>query len=280
MTAKPGAKGRPGAKQKPPASTAKGRGKGKGKGKGPARPKAAARPQAKRQSPLDRWRDFARHAAKEDPAYDPLAPGLWPPSWPPATYHLSAAKPRRLLYFTKDFLLKQWLQRGPLPAGLGAIVRPGLATPNYCALLRREAKALRQPVLFVGDCDPYDLTVFLSLQRGSDDLVKHAETAAPVRYLGVDDRWLALCAAAFSPPEGGNPDFKLVLTGMTALERRHLEVLLEVAPEIERLVGPRCMQILRAGRKLELEGACSRSLYTEGFCGKLLHHVQHAGPRG
>jgi hypothetical protein len=281
MTAKRAAGGKPSAKHEP-AHEAPKKAKGKAKAKGPgheAKKQAAARPKAKRQSPLDLWRDFARHAAKADPTYDPVAPGIWPPSWPPATYHLSATSPKRLLYFTKDFLLKQWVQQGPLPAGLGAIVRPGLATPNYCAWVRREAAALRQPLLFVGDCDPYDLTVFLSLQRGSDDLVKSSGTVVPVRYLGVDDRWLGLCAAAFSPPEGGNPDFKLVLTEMSAIERRHLEVLLQVAPEIERLVGPRCLQILLAGRKLELEGACSRSLYAEGFCHKLLHHVQHANPR-
>jgi hypothetical protein len=252
------------------------------KGK-PAATRPAAKPAAKkarRPGPLDVWRDFARHAAREDPTYDPLVPGVWPPSWPPATYHLSSTRPKRLLYFTKDFLLKQWLQQGPLPGGLAAVVRPGLCTPNYCAWLRREAAAVKLPVLFIGDCDPYDLTVFLSLQRGSDDLVKAGDTAVPVRFLGVDDRWLALCAAAFSPPEGGNPDFKLVLNEMTPIERHHLEVLLKVAPEIERLVGPRCMQILLAGRKLELEGACSRSLYAAGFCQKLLHHVEHAPPRG
>jgi hypothetical protein len=273
MTAKKAAKGK-GAKGASKPAKAK---PGKKPGRAPARAKGA--PKARKQTPLDLWREFARHAAKEDPTYEPLAPGIWPPSWPPATYHLSAPRPKRLLYFTKDFLLKQWLQQGPLPAGLGAIVRPGLATPNYCAWVRREAAAVKLPVLFIGDCDPYDLTVFLSLQRGSDDLVKAKETVVPVRYLGVDDRWLGLCAAAFSPPEGGNPDFKLVLTEMTPIERRHLEVLLKVAPEIERLVGPRCMQILQAGRKLELEGACSRSLYADGFCQKLLHHVEHASPR-
>ncbi|MBI5478013.1 MAG: hypothetical protein HY906_04110 [Deltaproteobacteria bacterium] len=277
MTAKRAAGGKPSAKHKPAAPDAK---KAAARAKGPARAKAASRPKAKRHSPLDLWREFARHAAKEDPTYDPVAPGVWPPSWPPATYHLSTPAPKRLLYFTKDFLLKQWLQQGPLPAGLGAVVRYGMATPNYCAWVKREAKALRLPVLFVGDCDPYDLTVFLSLQRGSDELVKTPATTVPVQYLGIDDRWLAMCAAAFSPPEGGNPDFKLVMVEMTPLERRHLEVLLKVAPELERLVGPRCRQILLAGRKLELEGACSRSLYAEGFCQKLLHHVEHAAPRG
>jgi hypothetical protein len=229
-----------------------------------------------RRNPLDQWHEFARHAAKEDPAYDALAPGAWPPSWPPATYHLSAPKPKRLLFFTKDFLLKQWLQAGPLPGGLAAVVRSGLATANYCAFLKREARTLGLPVLFIGDCDPYDLTVYLSLLRGGDDLAKNDASAVPVHFLGIDDRWLALCANAFSPPEGGSDDFKLVMGEMSPVERRHLDALLKLAPEVERLVGPRCMQILAAGRKLELEGACSRSLYAEGFCQKLLHHVEHA----
>ena len=237
-------------------------------------------PRRPRPGPLDLWRDFARHAAKDDPTYDPVAPGVWPPSWPPATYHLSTPSPKRLLYFTKDFLLKQWVQQGPLPVGLGG--RRALRAGHAELLRLAEARGRRRS----GCRSSSSATATRTTSRSSSASSAAATSSSRpprrrcrCRYLGIDDRWLGLCAAAFTPPEGGNPDFKLVMVEMTPLERRHLEVLLQVAPEVERLVGPRCMQILRAGRKLELEGACSRGLYADGFCQRLLHHVQHASPR-
>ena len=60
---------------------------------------------------------------------------------------------------------------------------------------------------------------------------------------------------------------------MPAIEREHLELVVGLLPDLEALVGSRCLELLTSGYKLELEGASNPALYQRGFAAELCRRV-------
>jgi hypothetical protein len=190
--------------------------------------------------------------------YEPLRPSVWPP----LHVYASEGKPRRLLYCTKEALCQRWVMDEVFPAGWVALSRYGLPTPEYLDEIGLHRARHRLPLLFVGDLDPLDLTTF-ALLRGS-----HAKP--PVVYAGIDDRWLALCERNAVRKHA----LEEALLTMGTLEREHLSIARDLLPDLEDLIGPRCLALLESGKKLELEGACNTGSYGAGFPALLVRHLR------
>jgi hypothetical protein len=110
----------------------------------------------------------------------------------------------------------------------------------------------------VGDLDPLDLTVLLSL--GSGGL---GGKGAHIRVVwhGPRDQWLDACDRARRRSGWrGVPTIT-----MTTFERSHWEQLRALDVPWARVLGPRSVALLDAGEKLELEGASNPGIYGDGF---------------
>ena len=220
---------------------------------------------------MNDWRHFR---AKVERTRRGEYESLLPEQFPPLQVYLGGGKPRRLLYFTKDILCVRWMLRHQFPRHWVALVRYGLPTSSYLAEIRSYSKRLGLPVLFVGELDPIDLTIYLMLLRGDVNLAPRRAHAIPVRYVGVSDHWLAMRRSKDASIRGS--------LGMERLEREHLRLVMKAMPELKQLVGERCFSLLEAGHKLELEGASESSVAGSAFLLKLLQYLDRAGrsPKG
>jgi hypothetical protein len=169
--------------------------------------------------------------------------------------HFTAApsgRARRILYCTKaKGLLGMHPDEEREFRACSLFYRYGPVMPPYAALVATEAKRRRLPVRFIGDLDPDDLLVFLSLA------VRLRKWNVVVQYAGIDDAWLASCEAtrrASWPADSA-------LIELRPFEIKILRRLETLPVPWERLIGPSAMALLRRGFKLELEGATNPCFY-------------------
>jgi hypothetical protein len=217
---------------------------------------------------MKQWRQFSEWIERSRKhEYESLIPE----PFPPLQVYRGGSRPTRLLYFTKDFLCTHWMLRGEFPKHWIALVRYGLPTRSYLEEVRRRSEELSLPIFFVGDLDPLDLTVYLMLRRGDVMLSSRSRPALPVHYFGVSDRWLEMRPSSKRELRGS--------LGMERFEREHLDFLLGVLPNLRELVGDRCFELLTAGFKLELEGACNASVAGKQFPSRLLAYLDRRPPR-
>lgn len=206
-----------------------------------------------------RW-EHLRRALEEHAGprgYEALTAG----QWPPLQVMYAGEPPQRLFYFTKDLLCRDWLRRGWPPFDWSALVRPRLPSPDYLAVVRTHARGLRLPLLFVGDLKPLDLTIFATLRSGDLSLRGRRLRGLDVCYLGVDDRLLALSEAHLLP---GYTVERLCFE-MWELEREHFQLMRELLPDLEELVGPRCLRLLESGRSLDLAALTNVAFHDETY---------------
>ena len=212
-----------------------------------------------RPSRLSPWDELRRRLAKRTGprAYEPLT------AEPVTPLHIlhGGEPPRRLFYFTKDVLCRDWLFRGWPPLDWSALVRPRLPSADSLAVIRAHVRGLRYPFLFVGDLDPLDLTVFAILRSGDVSLGGRAGRGLPVEYLGVDDRLLALSEAHLLQ---GYTVERLAFE-MWELEREHFRLVRELLPDLEALVGPRCLGLLESGKMLDLAALANMAFHDEAY---------------
>ena len=197
-----------------------------------------------------------------------------------------------LLFVTKDALVRYWLHEELLPPTTAVFDLHGPATAQHCALVKRQADGLKVPHLFYGDLDPMDLTTFGTLRAGGTRWDHDPATAISLDYRGINDRVLALAEKNVNPSLRASqawdtaaeesstdpPDSKLrpLIFPMIPDERRHFEVLEKLMPDLEELVGPRCLELLRQGWKIEVE-ALHPTHFGKGFVSKLLKMIlEHA----
>lgn len=87
----------------------------------------------------------------------------------------------------------------------------------------------------------------------------------------INDQWLKLCERSF------RPEFSLekVCIPMEPVERQHLDIIEKLlgADDLQDLVGPRCLAMLKSGLKLEVEGASNPSIYKRDFPRRLREHL-------
>lgn len=186
------------------------------------------------------WRRFLARAAKTRYGDEILAAAKPGPLW----LQTGPQKPKRLLYVAKGAFAQNWSNATELPDDLAMFWQWGFPSRVSCDLLIRYAREVGRPIYFISDLDPLGMTRFADLRsRG-----------VPVRYLGIDDRWLRLCRQ-YVRPFGTLKGLDSISLPMDDTEREHFAVVTRLVPNVERLIGPECFAFLQSGRKLELEGA-------------------------
>lgn len=179
---------------------------------------------------------------------------------------LGTKKPKQLLYITKGAFLRMWSAASHFPDDVAVCCQEGIPSRTYCKALKQHSEWLKLPLLFVGDLDPLDLTIFATLICGNPELRPSPSTAPSVGYLGINDPWLELCRSNLSRQ---HRELRTVTIEIRKAEQEHYEIVKRIFPRLERLVGAECFRLLESGQKLELEGAANPGIYGRSFTRKL-----------
>jgi hypothetical protein len=145
------------------------------------------------------------------------------------------ANSKSVLYTTKFHSLRRFsesLETGP-PCGV--LARYGMPEIEHISWI--SAFVNDRTLLFLGDCDPFDLIVFSALA-----------SVFEIEYLGVSDRLLKLMDVDI--------DHHLTIP-LESGEAAALELILEKSDRMQTLVGPNCYAMLKEGRKMEIEAVVS-----------------------
>lgn len=141
----------------------------------------------------------------------------------------------RVRYLTKSTFLTIAGAWKALAGGSSLFARYGVVSPVQAEVVRREVKRMRATeVAVIGDLDPMDLTVFLSLACGGVGKAP-ATRSIPVLWRGVRDDWRAECDRARRATGCRNEP----TIPMTKFERRHWERLEGLDVPWEPIIGPR-----------------------------------------
>ena len=174
---------------------------------------------------------------------------------PPLQFFASGASSTRVLYTTKHCALS-WLNL-ELPRArrnLSMFVRSGaFVTPAHASLIACEARRQNSDVFFIGDLDPWDLTVFLTL------VTELRQYSIPVHYLGVGEQWIESCNATRARSWRAID----VTIKFSRFEARLFSKLKALAVPWDRIIEHSGLRILEDGAKLEIEGAINPAIYTK-----------------
>ena len=182
-------------------------------------------------------------------------------------------KPRRLFYFTQPGWCVEWLNDRQFPQRWHVLSRYSDPTESFLETVRRYVAWQRLPLLFVGDLNPHNLFVFALLRYGNTGFKPRRQDAIPVRYLGVDDRWLQLCTDQLKRGR------ELITRELTEDNQETLRVVKDVLPDLRELVGPRCFELLDTGRSFPFGAATNPRFYKRGFHDRLIEHLDTAPSR-
>jgi len=220
-----------------------------------------------------RWRRLALEIPrrKKPGEYEHVGPT----DFRPLQIYFGGGTPKRLYYFTKDERCLDWKVEKCFPKGMRAITRYGVPTDEIIDTIRKLVADTGLDLWFVGDLDPHDLTVFAVLRNGNAYLEGKPRDALPVRYLGIDDRWIGICEKYL---ENGQPIESMTMP-MRLLERELYELVREMLPDLPQLVGPRAFALLEAGMTLDFIGATNPAFYDEPFWDVITAHILRARPR-
>ena len=152
----------------------------------------------------------------------------------PVTYPYSITVPsdgaQRFVYTTKPGCVAHAIETSGL-ASTHVVGRGGLPNEEDAGWLR--ALAGDRVILFLGDCDPADLLVFIWLR-----------SQLRVRYAGVNDLLLEKLRLRIRDAQ---------TIRLSHSEKKGLNLLGELCPDYRALVGVRCAALLDAERKIEIE---------------------------
>lgn len=210
-----------------------------------------------------RWLAFQRRVERRGlREYESLAPFPYPMKlW------FGTDRPTRLFVFTKPAFINFIGQRFLFPKNWLVIERHSIPTPESLTTLHGLIEGFRLPLVFVGDLRPLDLTVFALLRMGSTDFSARGAKPLPITYAGLDDRWLAL-SDTFRLRGTTLPESR-----MGALEREHVDLVQDLAPDLPRVVGARSWGLLKAGHDVLMEMTCLGSGFRKGFPERLIAHL-------
>jgi hypothetical protein len=196
----------------------------------------------------------------DDWGHDARAPlVIWP----------ATRRTRRTLFITKWGGLLGSV-RGKVPDDVTIVTRFGIVSKPYADRVARECPSKR--LHFVGDLDPLDLAVFVSLSS----LLQPFGIA--VQWLGVGGAWIDLCREHLA----GRWTLDLVSIRMSAFETKQLALLEALPVDWSRILGDEAVALLRGGSKLELEGATNPAFYAKAMeveIERLLFGVRGRGDR-
>lgn len=143
----------------------------------------------------------------------------------------------RVLYSTKPQCVLALLSRMPSGFPGGLVGRCGLPDEDDLPWLRLWAD--RQRLLFLGDADPCDLLIYAWLRSRLD-----------ITYCGLSDSLLHRI--------GVNLDDACIIPQESS-EMAAVRLVTEHLPDLAALVGERCAEIIRSGRKIEVELLVSKA---------------------
>jgi hypothetical protein len=182
-------------------------------------------------------------------------PGPWP-----LELHAAPKKASRCFFFTKNYLLRLWLRAELLPENTDALVSYGVPSARVCDVVREHARRVGRPMQFIGDLDPLDLAAYVALGAGGAPLRRARRRSVPVEYAGIDDRWLDACERYVRRSPVASYTIRLSMR-----ERDQLAALQRAGLDLDSTVGPKCASLLRAGYKLEIEGATNPAIFQPGL---------------
>ncbi len=221
-------------------------------------------------SPRDRrrlWRQFRRKWLADDGrSYEPPEAG----SEIPLRLWADHPHPTRIVFFSKDVLLRRWRESGlRLPSSWLVLERIGFPEPAYLKRIVEIYASVRAPICFVGDLDPLDLSSFLALRALDQDFATR-RAALPVTWVGLSDPWVELCRRHLGLRTS------LPILDMKSLEQEHWKVLAQVAPDVRATIGPECAALLDRGKTLDVAGMSGIASYGADFPQRLLAYVKNA----
>jgi hypothetical protein len=123
--------------------------------------------------------------------------------------------------------------------------------------------------MFLGDMDPYAIVQYEETRR-----LLMRRVGVTLIYGGIDDAWLGAIDRALVPPRSLERVTIPLDTDEIKLMRK-----LDRALDLAELLGPRGSAMLRAGRKLELEGATNTHLYGPGHGRWIFEHLRSLAGR-
>ena len=226
---------------------------------------------------------------------DGCGDGSWMPSKEDGPVYVSGAGGRVVFSPKWGVLNGSVLGRAGAPEGTMVFYRNAVLSIEQVRPIRQVIAQEGEPVWFIGDLSPRHLAIYLSLRVGGIGGPKSDEPPVDVRYVGIDDAWLAECQAHTRPthstprnptPEAGGQRPEAVgdwcgivrRTGhnwawaemeATPTAMKGLAWLESTGLDWDSIVGPTCMAMLRSGWTLELEGATNPHIYTEDFTRRL-----------
>lgn len=163
----------------------------------------------------------------------------------PATHPYSVTAPslpsQRILYTTKPHCVLSALEQSGAGLPISIIGRAGLPGESDAEWL--QSLVADRVLLFLGDCDPADLLIFVWLR-----------SQVPLTHLGVSDRLIQRLGVS---TEG------LATIPLTDEEREAFSLLRDLCPDYRDLIGARCAALLTHGHKLELEAVGLREVLAD-----------------
>lgn len=210
-------------------------------------------------SPKTELKRYLDELESEPGDYERIAPVAWPPL---EVLLPEGRKARRTLFVTKGVFYRRLAWEDILPEDSIILGRYGLPT----ATTRREISAYfsRAPTaIFVGDLDPLDLHVYLTLR----------EDTPALRYGGLNDACLDFLKRNL---KRGRRLERLMLP-MGPNERRHFSIL-DSMVDVAALMGPWSREVFRHGLKLELEAATSVPEFKPGYLKAFRQFLERTKP--
>jgi len=123
-----------------------------------------------------------------------------------------------------------------------------------CRALYDHARLLKVPLVFVGDLDPQALHLFASLRAGGRDaLLKGRVGRVPIKWVGLDARWLDLMCKHLGLKDVP-PQWTIQLSW---LDREYWHLVKRMLPDARKLLGAKGFALLESGAKLEADAFLS-----------------------
>jgi len=134
-----------------------------------------------------------------------------------------------------------------------AWVRP-LPSAWTSRALHDHAKRLKAPLAFFGDLDPQALHFFAAIRAGGRDALLRSRVAhVPIRWVGLDGRWLDLMCRHLEITE--IPSAWTIK--MNWLDMEYWQLVKRMVPDVRTLLGARGFALLEGGSKIEVDAFMS-----------------------
>jgi len=163
--------------------------------------------------------------------------------------------PRALLLTQKQPVFRQ-IAPPLVEKSVGVCLLP-YPTPSIqsCNVINMLANGLKIPAFYFGDLDPIGLMAFFVVQGAIRDANKRSRRAS-LNYVGIDDWWLQICERE---ARSGGWALEDQVMSMGSRELKHFHYVEREVSDLEQLVGGKSVDLMRSGKKFEVEGVMTVS---------------------